>query len=1013
MISRVVVAICLLIGVLPAAKANAGDAGNIFNIFTNIMRSAVVDHTRKEWSRIPEAEASCIEQALEDRGNSIDALVQRGVSPNDRSLSGVRADCRNTAMNSPDQTADVEEHRLSEKPTFDCTKARSATGRIICLDQEGASADWGLISASWALRFSLPESQRSSFDRGEERWFPAVKQTCRVSDQQETFSSSQRRCVLNAYKNLARNYRARLKGDALAESMLTPEAHAELQQALISRGFLSDMADGEFGQDTRAAIRRFQASSGFPQSDFLTVTERQALLKSQASTPSKAVCSVVDPTDTPLNVRTSPDGEIIKTVQNGSLVSVLQTRREAGKDWALIAEGTSDQSVGWVFHDYINCAATTPDSPVKQVASPAPQIETPKLKEAKIFLSDAKAFIAEQKNNQVSNVAEIAVEAANLQTALASFDEAKAVQSMQNLDRLLTSANGFTDFQQHAAEARKKEEGAQLAEAKAESRKNLLFIDSFMKSHLGDEKTTALLEFRQRLDGSTNTDTAQELQKVNSEFASYVSKNGLTQSYQQAMLALDVNSNSRAQKTKQLIDQLSIGKAQSVFQGADDDILLFYNVSATAPHVWRNVRGDVVFQSDTGNLCFAQQNAEIGLVRYIEGQLRDQGAKALTTAPDACDLSNASQSTDVIAMQRSAFLRSPDDYLENFSKLIEKDVFKSYRVITDYASYVQKRKSLASEVQRGVENESRRGYGVIKVGDSSAMCIALKTPSDAHAQSADVVVFPNNDPREGLEALLQQNRYAIAPSLTSNWQFVVTSIDDALLRLQRNQCSFVSASTADLHLISDALRRDAVQKFSYAAVWLNNEDVDHASFDLRDAKEQQMRKEAERKRAEKERETLELEREKNKQAQKTEIEKQLREAHGDRAQGLTRKVGDFAQDVAKNREPKNNFEFPTYTSWLGGRALESWETYNVNSETSDFGTVNWNGRKLDAILAKSIVQQKNRKIGKYEDTCFEFGLVDDPSFDMSRDLISTKCNDASTIDTWKRSMSFQSEWNAD
>src|SRR5438105_3969627 len=41
------------------------------------------------------------------------------------------------------------------KPTFDCTKARSATARIICLDQAGAKADWELTAAYWARIFSL------------------------------------------------------------------------------------------------------------------------------------------------------------------------------------------------------------------------------------------------------------------------------------------------------------------------------------------------------------------------------------------------------------------------------------------------------------------------------------------------------------------------------------------------------------------------------------------------------------------------------------------------------------------------------------------------------------------------------------------------------------------------------------------------------------------------------------------------------------------------------------------
>src|SRR5579872_1586394 len=53
--------------------------------------------------------------------------------------------------------------QLSSTPTFDCAKARSATARIICLDQAGANADWDLISAYWARYGALGEDGQKAF----------------------------------------------------------------------------------------------------------------------------------------------------------------------------------------------------------------------------------------------------------------------------------------------------------------------------------------------------------------------------------------------------------------------------------------------------------------------------------------------------------------------------------------------------------------------------------------------------------------------------------------------------------------------------------------------------------------------------------------------------------------------------------------------------------------------------------------------------------------------------------
>ena len=65
------------------------------------------------------------------------------------------------------------------------------------------------------------------------------------------------------------------------------------------------------------------------------------------------VCTVIDPTGTPLNVRTGPDGEIVSTLRKGSKVEVIEHQEHEGKTWALIARYAADW--GYVFGDYLEC----------------------------------------------------------------------------------------------------------------------------------------------------------------------------------------------------------------------------------------------------------------------------------------------------------------------------------------------------------------------------------------------------------------------------------------------------------------------------------------------------------------------------------------------------------------------------------------------------------------------------------------------------------------------------------
>jgi len=103
------------------------------------------------------------------------------------------------------------------------------------------------------------------------------------------------RCVISVFNTRTGILRARLRGDALDESRLTPEEHIEIQQALIVKGLLSNRvqkyranADGQFGPNTRAAIRDYQQSIGAMPTGFLSAQQRLALLESPEEIEARA-----------------------------------------------------------------------------------------------------------------------------------------------------------------------------------------------------------------------------------------------------------------------------------------------------------------------------------------------------------------------------------------------------------------------------------------------------------------------------------------------------------------------------------------------------------------------------------------------------------------------------------------------------------------------------------------------------------------------------------------------------
>src|SRR6516165_9855386 len=79
---------------IPATQAIAQNVRDFMNMFGGIIRSAVVQATQAEWRKLNPAEVSCVDQTLRQRGISLQALIQNGITPSDNRISEVLGSCR-------------------------------------------------------------------------------------------------------------------------------------------------------------------------------------------------------------------------------------------------------------------------------------------------------------------------------------------------------------------------------------------------------------------------------------------------------------------------------------------------------------------------------------------------------------------------------------------------------------------------------------------------------------------------------------------------------------------------------------------------------------------------------------------------------------------------------------------------------------------------------------------------------------------------------------------------------
>jgi uncharacterized protein len=174
--------------------------------------------------------------------------------------------------------------RLSDRASLDCTKVGSTVAKILCGSREGAMADWDLNSTLWAIAGATTEAQQKTFDQDQDRWRGWLSNKCALPTPPVCdISQEQQRCSIIEFHSRAAKLRSKLTGNALTESKLSPEQHAQIQELLIALGLLQPSADGEFGSSTRRAMRTFQGLIGAQQTGFLSNEQVSQLRTAKAS----------------------------------------------------------------------------------------------------------------------------------------------------------------------------------------------------------------------------------------------------------------------------------------------------------------------------------------------------------------------------------------------------------------------------------------------------------------------------------------------------------------------------------------------------------------------------------------------------------------------------------------------------------------------------------------------------------------------------------------------------------
>jgi hypothetical protein len=123
-----------------ATPTFAQSPSEIINYFQNLIHSTNVKGAQSRWSKLPETETACVNQMLQERGESLQSLIDRGVYPSDRRVAKIRSQCRGASAAQQFQKLDNRAYKRSGNDTViaasnyrDCENACSQSSTCAAL----------------------------------------------------------------------------------------------------------------------------------------------------------------------------------------------------------------------------------------------------------------------------------------------------------------------------------------------------------------------------------------------------------------------------------------------------------------------------------------------------------------------------------------------------------------------------------------------------------------------------------------------------------------------------------------------------------------------------------------------------------------------------------------------------------------------------------------------------------------------------------------------------------------
>lgn len=580
-----------------------------------------------------------------------------------------------------------------------------------------------------------------------------------------------------------------------------------------------------------------------------------------------------------------------------------------------------------------------------------------------------------------------------LRKALSGNEAADIQLRVSELDDHLRGDENYSSF----ANALKLASNASLANASTKSREALrnseTFLIEYISNNITAENIDLLIEEKEKISTALAGGTDENVISVENEFNVFAGQNGLSQKF--ASFVETSSQQNASEDIKKAQNGLAINAVNAaLLDGHSDDLIVLRNSTASAPHVGKNILGNVTFTQDKASICWAHTLPNVDTsIRLTMAKLREAGA--IDVDHFICS-AESFLNFDLVAMQRGKFLAGSVSFARVIVEAFEEE--KLVNLVNTSNAEIEKFNAnsgvdselLANELRAGVKD----GYGIVQIQNgSNALCLTNTENTKVHRQ-----LIADND--EYLRILLV-GRYEIEEHY----------LDQAYVLSQRNKCGSIYGAEEDLEILLAALDREN-QNYSVVPKWFSTSEFEETKTyldGLANATEQELAKKSQERQA-----RIALEKAKYEKAEAERFAKQalLRDKHVTVALGHLEPMGNsIKQHILQGSKSQELSLFDKLKNNITGLKQDLWKFNEVDYSLVDFGTADWQGREVTALVARFFYKSENATQGKHRTDCALVGYLIDEEFGQNRDPIHVGCDQQSTVTNWLGSRKFSSLWN--